>query len=772
MSSIEEDIWKIMNKAPFTDLKETFDPATDSLEAIRDAIDGIEAGVYTYCSKSGPTEVEINDGAEFSIELLNPGDAVIPADSITPGTYKIERIRDNVSDEIVAPTTASKADGRIYCTYQFTAADDWQAGDLFKITFSGGHVTIGGTTTAFPEAHFYGRIVRDEAISDKIGTPPANLGDIVGMLGNPDAAGKTIYDNIGDFKGQNNLTSLLEALGIPDVEGKPLYTCIVTDRLDHAEYGLSALHGDIGDKGAGVDVITRLGAFDGDADAQGDIFRALGVPTTNSLWSAVRYIHHEPVSSPTSGSIAQVLVEGIYGRANAPKNLHDLLGVPDDEVPNRSIYANLGDFQGQTNLKSLLAVLGSGWNTDNRDIYNSLITDRIGSVGDAEAEAGTILQRLTWLINGIRRGAGATLPADKSLYDAIGPVLARGENPSLYEILGVPDEPGKTIYDNLGDFMANNNLKSLKDVLAVPDTAGKGLFVELATDRIGAVGDPASETGTLLPRLKFYGEGIIRGTGTPIPPNKSLYDAIGDVLSRDHYPSLTEMLGLPNNDEGSLYERLGAFTRTNNLKALLGDLTPTNNLYDILGGYTTTDTLKDHIDPIKHADISLITLTTRSMADYIRGIGINVANDGFDSSEVTANEDGSIFERLEHLKNLVDDKATDGTHDIEVAHGTDEQTVVVFKAHRTGKLAVQLDLNALVEANEGGTVTVRLKHMIDNTNRRTIDLATFVVGTDEIHPTVSGWVDAANDNGVEVTIQCSSAVTATRTIPYKIMEAA
>jgi hypothetical protein len=62
--------------------------------------------------------------------------------------------------------------------------------------------------------------------------------------------------------------------------------------------------------------------------------------------------------------------------------------------------------------------------------------------------------------------------------------------------------------------------------------------------------------------------------------------------------------------------------------------------------------------------------------------------------------------------------------------------------------------------------------MIDNANRRPIDIATFIVGTDEIHPTVSGWVDAANANGVEVTIRCSSAVTAPRTVPYKIMEAA
>ncbi len=47
--------------------------------------------------------------------------------------------------------------------------------------------------------------------------------------------------NIGDFQAQTNLRSLLASLGIPDVAGKDLYTCLITDRLDNATYGLSAL---------------------------------------------------------------------------------------------------------------------------------------------------------------------------------------------------------------------------------------------------------------------------------------------------------------------------------------------------------------------------------------------------------------------------------------------------------------------------------------------------------------------------------------------------
>lgn len=50
-----------------------------------------------------------------------------------------------------------------------------------------------------------------------------------------------VNTDVGDWSARANLTSLLTSLGIPDVAGKDLYTCIITDRLDHGTYGLSAL---------------------------------------------------------------------------------------------------------------------------------------------------------------------------------------------------------------------------------------------------------------------------------------------------------------------------------------------------------------------------------------------------------------------------------------------------------------------------------------------------------------------------------------------------
>lgn len=50
-----------------------------------------------------------------------------------------------------------------------------------------------------------------------------------------------IQTDLGDFSGRTNDQTLLDVLGVPDVAGKDLYTLLVTDRLDHGTYGLSAI---------------------------------------------------------------------------------------------------------------------------------------------------------------------------------------------------------------------------------------------------------------------------------------------------------------------------------------------------------------------------------------------------------------------------------------------------------------------------------------------------------------------------------------------------
>ena len=80
----------------------------------------------------------------------------------------------------------------------------------------------------------------------------AIIADTEDLQGNVDTmhdtdlpAVKTVVDaiqtDLGDFSGRTNNKSLLAVLGVPDTAGKDLHTLLVTDRLDHATYGLSAI---------------------------------------------------------------------------------------------------------------------------------------------------------------------------------------------------------------------------------------------------------------------------------------------------------------------------------------------------------------------------------------------------------------------------------------------------------------------------------------------------------------------------------------------------
>lgn len=185
-------------------------------------------------------------------------------------------------------------------------------------------------------------------------------------------------------------------------------------------------------------------------------------------------------------------------------------------------------------------------------------------------------------------------------------------------------------------------------------------------------------------------------------------------------------------------------------------------------------------------------------------IGNNNADNQADTSAVTENDDGSVLERLEGILQKIDGnpgasnytaaraalldnlselgagnipadidelkgETSTGTHNVEVAHGTAEQSLASLTPTKNGELAVMFDVDALETADEGGTVTFRLKVKIDGTNFRTIDTATYLVGTDEMHP-ITKEVAFKGADMAQITIQCSSAVTAPRTVPYRVVE--
>lgn len=105
------------------------------------------------------------------------------------------------------------------------------AGDKVLISLTDPNSSGGGTATIGNQTSMLADIGNASA---------ATLSSLYGILGNPSASlASTILDGIDARANNSDLNALL---GIPDTAGKPLYTCIVTDRLDHATYGLSALN--------------------------------------------------------------------------------------------------------------------------------------------------------------------------------------------------------------------------------------------------------------------------------------------------------------------------------------------------------------------------------------------------------------------------------------------------------------------------------------------------------------------------------------------------
>lgn len=100
-------------------------------------VKALESRTWQYV-KSGMESAEVDQSLEWAITLLS--DFAPPSTTeIEPGNYQIDRIRGGVTTNMVASTPASESAGTIYATYMPLEVD-WDAGDLIKVTFSGGYV--------------------------------------------------------------------------------------------------------------------------------------------------------------------------------------------------------------------------------------------------------------------------------------------------------------------------------------------------------------------------------------------------------------------------------------------------------------------------------------------------------------------------------------------------------------------------------------------------------------------------------------------------------
>ena len=207
-------------------------------------------------------------------------------------------------------------------------------------------------------------------------------------------------------------------------------------------------------------------------------------------------------------------------------------------------------------------------------------------------------------------------------------------------------------------------------------------------------------------------------------------------------------------EDGSISERLEQIQEAVNRGT--GSSVPANkSLYDVIGatyldaggGLGTDSVVSDLSDVHTHAD------------DVDTDLG--EPNDAaIDPSGLA----GSLHAKVHGIGDRWVGADVGTTYDVLVAHGVAEQDIVaVAKSTRYG-ISFYLDVQALVTANEGGTLTIRAYNKIDETNYKVIAKATFVVGVDTVFPSFE--IIRVNHN-TKFTLQCSVAVTVTRTINYR-----
>lgn len=122
------------------------------LETILATVQGVSgiSSLDAFALFEGKADVE----RDFGITMYVNGELATPAQITDPGLVEVRRIRSGFDTQIVAPTTSSKALGKVYYTYNFPSAS-WDLGDIFYFIFTG--VEVGGNPV--PTKVVWGRIV-------------------------------------------------------------------------------------------------------------------------------------------------------------------------------------------------------------------------------------------------------------------------------------------------------------------------------------------------------------------------------------------------------------------------------------------------------------------------------------------------------------------------------------------------------------------------------------------------------------------------------------
>lgn len=222
----------------------------ERLEWVQSALGSAAGQLRTVFSES--ETVEENAIQYFNIGIFDMDAGAIASASITITSISavLEKSTGGgaFSSSGITQPTFSKADGSVYCAYQFLAAQ-WATGDMYKLVVSGITATIHSTTAYVPTAVWSNVVVETEdikndvqylyAVADSGTTYPTKVLDnsILSIIMTKESGGDT-----SDF---DNSTDSLEAIadavaGIGSAGGAALNTDCTTDNVLGAIAGVTS----------------------------------------------------------------------------------------------------------------------------------------------------------------------------------------------------------------------------------------------------------------------------------------------------------------------------------------------------------------------------------------------------------------------------------------------------------------------------------------------------------------------------------------------------
>jgi len=201
-------------------------------------------------SQSAAATVEESGLQQFTVSLMDIDSGAIPSANIdiTAITQTIERSRSGGAWSAMTAPVFAKADGQVYCSYEFLAAE-WQTGDMYRLTLTGVECTIGTATAYVPAMIWSNTVVETEdiktdveylyAVADGGTTSPTKVLDnsILSILMTKDSGGDTSdFDNSTD-----SLEAQSDKLGGFSGDGGAAQDDSVKASLDLAHTDLDAI---------------------------------------------------------------------------------------------------------------------------------------------------------------------------------------------------------------------------------------------------------------------------------------------------------------------------------------------------------------------------------------------------------------------------------------------------------------------------------------------------------------------------------------------------